>query len=93
MGLWVMFTDAIDEDIAKACLVAQVYFTERDIDPGVAQEATHEAADLADDFEGDFTPNSDLVVAWWSAERLVFDELERLTGEWPAGASLIHTED
>ena len=92
MGLWIFYTDASAEHIQIACQAAADEFSLRGVDPSDAQDAANDAADLEDDHLGEYTPKTDLVIVWYSAENVAMKKLYELDGHWPDQSSLIFVE-
>lgn len=93
MGLWIMFTDAMDSDIEDACRAASTTLQRRGVSPAVASNAALDAADLSEDYNEPTTPAADAVAAWFAAEDAALRRLNELNGEWPHMAALIYTEN
>ena len=92
-GLWMFYTDALDEDVERACLAAQDELRRRGFTAEEAQNAALAAADLEEDRQEDFTPDADKVIAWFAAEDAASKRLFELTGEWPHSAALVWTQE
>lgn len=93
MGLWLFYTDALDDEIEQACHAAAAILRERGFEANEAQDAALEAADLSEDRVENSTPNADAVVAWFAAEDAAMKRLAELSGEWPHQAALIYTDE
>ena len=93
MGLWMFYTDALNDDIEEACKAANEELRLRGFTAVEAQDAALAAADLDESYAEETTPDSNAIVAWFAAEDAAMKKLHELTGEWPHQAALVHTDD
>lgn len=94
MALWLFYTDAQASDIEQACDAAAQVLQERGFTAEQAQDAALAAADLAEDYAEERTPDANAVVAWFAAEDAAVRALAELAGEdWPHQAALVWSEE
>lgn len=94
MALWLFYTDAHADEIEQACALAAQVLRDRGFTAEQAQDAALAAADLAEDYAEESTPDANAVVAWFAAEDAAVRALAELTGDdWPHQAALVWSEE